>query len=601
MASSLGLNKSFNYLREEGQDMFRRLVEAVRVGFYVADQEGNLFYVNHAFVSILGYNTKDELIGRNLAKELYADPTDREEFLKAMSKTGFVKDYEIKNKGKDGNIVILSVTSNFIRDDREQVIGVEGVVYDVTELKHLRQHSEVLSEAIEQTADSVVVTNKEGIIQYVNSAFERTTGFTKDDVVNKTPRILKSGYHPSEYYRNLWETVLRGDTFRSITTNKKKNGELFYCDQTITPLKNEKGEMHCFVSILKDITERKIFEDKLQSLNQELAFEKYKLEQILDFDEKISTITDLHKLVDFFIEKACDILESDRCSLMLFDENTQELCLKGAVGLNDEIMSQCKLRVGEGISGKVVESAGPILVKDTLMDKRFLFKENNSYKSRSFISVPIKFDSKLIGVVNITDKRSTSQSEYNELDLKILTAIVRQAAIAIENVQMYKELQYLTVTDSMTNLYNYRYFIKSLDHEIARANRSTEPLYLLMCDIDHFKAYNDTLGHLEGDILLKKVGQVLKDNLREIDIVCRYAGDEFVVVLFDASLSGAQIVAEKIRARVKEIAFGKMVTISIGLAQYAPNMSRRELISKADRALYMAKNSGRDKVCVLGK
>jgi len=153
----------------------------------------------------------------------------------------------------------------------------------------------------------------------------------------------------------------------------------------------------------------------------------------------------------------------------------------------------------------------------------------------------------------------------------------------------------------MTNLYNYRYFIKSLDHEIARANRSTEPLYLLMCDIDHFKAYNDTLGHLEGDILLKKVGQVLKDNLREIDIVCRYAGDEFVVVLFDASLSGAQIVAEKIRARVKEIAFGKMVTISIGLAQYAPNMSRRELISKADRALYMAKNSGRDKVCVLGK
>ena len=134
----------------ESKKAFQQLVEDSRAGVYIADDEGNLVYVNSAFAAILGYLSKDELLGRNLAKELYEHPEDRQAFLKAVEKTGFVCDYEVRNRRKDGSIAVLSVTSNRVKDEANLTLGVEGIVHDITEKKRIEENLKLEKEELKE-------------------------------------------------------------------------------------------------------------------------------------------------------------------------------------------------------------------------------------------------------------------------------------------------------------------------------------------------------------------------------------------------------------------------------------------------------------------
>ncbi len=140
------------------------------------------------------------------------------------------------------------------------------VVFDnITSRKRAEKEQQKLSSAVEQTGDSIVITDKDGIIEYVNPAFEKLTGYTKEEVLGKTPRILKSGEHDQKYYEQLWGTIVSGRVFRAVVVNKKKNGELYYEEKTITPIINKNGDISRFVSIDKDISERKQAEEALSA------------------------------------------------------------------------------------------------------------------------------------------------------------------------------------------------------------------------------------------------------------------------------------------------------------------------------------------------
>ncbi len=462
--------------------------------------------------------------------------------------------------------------------------------------KQQLERLKMLAVAVEQTAEHIVITDKDGHIEYVNPAFENTTGYARDEVLGKTPRVLKSGKHPDEFYVAMWNEILSGKTFRANITNKKKDGTFYYADQTVTPIKDVSGEITHFVSVWKDVTEQVESRNKLKAINKSLAFEKHKFEQILNFDEKIGTINKLNDLIDFVVKQIAAILESDRCSLMLLDESTGTLCIKGAVGLDEKIIKETKLSLGHGIAGVVAKEKKLLLVKLIDTDRRVGRKNYSAYHTKSFLSVPIMLDQKLIGVVNVTEKKGEDHNVYTELDLRLLLALVRQSAVAIENARLYKELKYLTITDPLTNLYNFRYLMQSLDQEINRFHRFGHPLCFLMMDIDNFKSYNDSFGHLEGDGLLKKIGEVLHSSLREVDIICRYAGDEFVVILPETRISEAKVVAEKIRGSVESLKVKKKVTVSIGVVKAVKQMTRHDLILKADANLYHAKKKGKNSV-----
>lgn len=195
---------------------------------------------------------------------------------------------------------------------------------------------------------------------------------------------------------------------------------------------------------------------------------------------------------------------------------------------------------------------------------------------------------------------------YSEESLETLGILTNMLSVATHNARNYERLRELSYTDGMTGLHNYRFFRLRIKEELARARRESSSLSLLIMDVDHFKNYNDTLGHPAGDEVLRKVSNILKKSVRDNDIVARYGGEEFAIILPRATQHGATALAERIRIKVEEAGFfreevqpmGK-VTISVGLASFPQDApAETELISFADQALYVAKKSGRNQVVI---
>jgi diguanylate cyclase (GGDEF)-like protein len=166
---------------------------------------------------------------------------------------------------------------------------------------------------------------------------------------------------------------------------------------------------------------------------------------------------------------------------------------------------------------------------------------------------------------------------------------VKQHELATEKARLALDLERLVITDDLTGLFNRRYFYRKLDEEAVRAKRQNGKLSLILFDLDHFKEYNDTFGHIEGDRALKEVGRIILSSIRDkVDSGCRYGGDEFAVILPGADMEHASAVAGRIQRSVREKKMGN-VGISAGIAEYNPESGMEDFIKTADDALYEAK------------
>ncbi len=207
------------------------------------------------------------------------------------------------------------------------------------------------------------------------------------------------------------------------------------------------------------------------------------------------------------------------------------------------------------------------------------------------IIVPLKSMDKVVGVLCLYLPAGVVVDEDNKTLLYILGA---QIGVAIENAKLYEETKSLSLRDSLTGLANRRLMEIMLEKSFARAQRSGSPFSCIMLDIDYFKKYNDTHGHPAGDSLLNKISEILLNEVRAIDLVVRYGGEEFFILLPDARSYEAQQAAERIRRAVEA---GTEVTISLGVSSYHREVQTKEyLIKQADEALYQAKKSGRNRV-----
>ncbi|MEI7999011.1 MAG: GGDEF domain-containing protein [Candidatus Omnitrophota bacterium] len=191
-------------------------------------------------------------------------------------------------------------------------------------------------------------------------------------------------------------------------------------------------------------------------------------------------------------------------------------------------------------------------------------------------------------------------------DKEKFNILAHQFALALRRIKLYKDIERLAVTDGLTSVYTRRYFLERFEEEVKRAALKKIKLSFLMIDADHFKMINDQHGHLTGDCVLKEIGLIIKENIREIDIVGRYGGEEFCVVLPETELEGARLVAERIRIAAQERLIKAYdttikITLSIGVSSYpADGQQVEELIDKADWALYRAKTQGRNCVVAFG-
>ncbi len=172
----------------------------------------------------------------------------------------------IKNS-KQSNGIWISISASPLRDESGTIMSGIIIFRDVTERRQDLEELKRFANGVEQTADSIVVTNTQGVIEYVNPAFVHTTGFKSKEVMGQTPRILNSGKHDKIFYKNMWDTISNGQSYRGTIVNKKKNGDIYWSDQSISPIKDKNGNITSFVSVLKDITELRQKQDYEFQLN----------------------------------------------------------------------------------------------------------------------------------------------------------------------------------------------------------------------------------------------------------------------------------------------------------------------------------------------
>ena len=263
------LAKSFNVMAEsiqqsqkaleENKRLTEAIVATVPIGLLVFDTNGKILAVNNGFCDIFGLNS-NVLVGQNI-EPMFEKLKTSEECRNHIFTRNPVRDVECNYSDPVRGIRIMNLTLFPIRlTDGESLLIIE----DITERKHAEEELLKIGTAIEQTADCVVITDRDGIIQYVNPAFTKILGYLREEAIGKTPRLLKSGLHPPQFYKTLWETILSGEIFSETFINKRKDGEIIYEIKTITPIKNKEGNITHFVSTAKEITEQHLAKQALQ-------------------------------------------------------------------------------------------------------------------------------------------------------------------------------------------------------------------------------------------------------------------------------------------------------------------------------------------------
>ena len=343
--------------------------------------------------------------------------------------------------------------------------------------------------------------------------------------------------------------------------------------------------------------------DILNKRTSELEKSQAQIETIYETSRNLGEILNLEEVVDELLNIVEKILGYQFCSIFILnDSNT--LTLLGEIKDGKKIKySEPVKKSLNGILEKVTTTGTPVRIFDLA---NAFGHQRESDELKSLLAVPMISRGKVIGVLDAKSKRVGA---FLNQDEKIFSTLAGSAALAIENASLHQKTKELTITDELTGIYNYRYFTRKLSQEVKRAERYKQSLSLLMIDIDWFKRCNDTYGHLFGNRVLQELSQRIKDSVRDVDVVCRYGGEEFAVILPQTDNKDVQMIGERIRHRAESLPFvGEEresrlrvnVTVSLGAATYPENGTTPEhLVEKVDQALYLAKGRGKNMVCTV--
>lgn len=353
--------------------------------------------------------------------------------------------------------------------------------------------------------------------------------------------------------------------------------------------------------------ERNVLSVELNHLGLENSSFKQKLQRYITLKgltETLSSTLSLDEIFSLVTGETFRIIgKSNACLLYLVDKEKQELDLVNTRTVSPSF--EVKLKKGDEFDNWVFKQRTRLMVMDTKKDFRFNIRSMEGPEARavrSLIVSPLIRENKLVGILRLDNP---SPEAYDADDLRLLDVISDLAAVVIENSLLYQQTETLARTDGLTGLFVHRYFQERFDEEISRALWTNSRFAFLMIDIDNFKSYNDRYGHIAGDIVLRKIAQLISSSVRPGDIVARYGGEEFAVLLVETPKSESLQIAEHIRRNVekKRFVFRREVTelfISGGLSFFPEHGEvKEELIEKADQALYKAKLEGKNKICTL--
>jgi diguanylate cyclase (GGDEF)-like protein/PAS domain S-box-containing protein len=343
------------------------------------------------------------------------------------------------------------------------------------------------------------------------------------------------------------------------------------------------------------IEKARLLQDAVQKTTQ--------LSSLYEVGKRTSALmTDAGSLLPWIAEEACRLLHADAAGFRILENG--QLVLGGRTAAAMEIMTDVPIPVGQGLSGRVVASNQPVSSFDLTTDPRARPERRQEAMVkgyRGFVGIPLRLRGQVVGVLNVYTREAR---QWGQADIDLLFAFADQAVMAMENTRLYQALTDQAHRDSLTQVYNHGYLLECLQRFVSE---SATPVSMIMLDIDHFKEYNDRYGHVSGDVVLKGIVQAIRQNIHKDDVVGRWGGEEFGVLLPRTSAARAQIVAERIRQTLSSMPLvdvsGQTVlkpTVSQGIAAYPDSAtSGEDLVNKADAALYRAKAGGRDRINVI--
>jgi diguanylate cyclase (GGDEF)-like protein/PAS domain S-box-containing protein len=437
-------------------------------------------------------------------------------------------------------------------------------------------------------------SNVDGKVEYINQKFTELFGYTLEDIptIEHWYRLA----YPNETYRN--EVI--GNWINSVAAARNAGTKTPVLEAPVTC---KDGRIrHVIISVswvgkrrlvnFSDINDRWLVEQRDHARNSTL--------------ELIATGASLSQILNAIIRNVETENPLMICSILLLDRDGRHLRIGAAPSL-PEFYNQAVdgLEIGDGVGscGTSAYTMKRVVVAD-IQNHPYWEKYKDittQTELASCWSEPIlSSKNRVLGTFAIYHRQPSTPDES---DLQLIGSIANLASIAIEHHQVEEELERQAHTDYLTELANRRYFMELAEAELARALRYKIPLLLFMLDIDHFKAVNDNHGHKTGDVVLQKIAAILRQSLREVDIIGRLGGEEFAVILPETETDEAFETAERLRLAIAHTPLQTetggllSVTVSIGIATLTEESPDIEvLLKQADDALYVAKNSGRNQV-----
>jgi PAS domain S-box-containing protein len=448
-----GLKEAEEALVHE-RDLLHALMDNIPDFVYYKDTSSRFTRINQAHARLLGLSGPADAIGKTdhdlfppeLAREVLAD----EQKILRSGEPLVGKIEEIKRP--DGSQLWVLTTKVLLRDADGQATGLVGISRDITGLKLAEEKLRLQALALDSAANGIVITNRNGIIEWVNPAFASMTGYTAEEIVGQSPRIIKSDQQDRIFYEHLWQTILAGKNWHGELVNRRKDGSLYTEELTIAPLVNADGEISHFVGINQDITERKQIEKRVRRLLDQQT-------KINELALALGDESDLNQLYNTLFRQISGLMDSTIFITASYNE-AEQLIRAGYVMTPDgplDVNGFPPIPLepeGQGTQSQVIRTGKPLYVPDlekalkkvaaryTVDDKGQVSEgpppEDAEDVARSALYAPMKVGGRVVGVMQVQSYRPDA---YTQDDLDLFAGLANVAAIAIQNARLYQELE----------------------------------------------------------------------------------------------------------------------------------------------------------------
>jgi len=344
----------------------------------------------------------------------------------------------------------------------------------------------------------------------------------------------------------------------------------------------------------------------MQNKNKIAEHETDSLFACVEVGKLLTSTFNLNKILEMIMQKVSQLITADNWSLLLKDKSSNTLTFEIVVGLRKEQIQGVQLSLEAGIAGFVASTGEALFLSDAKKDPRFNSKVDKltGFETKSIICVPLKIHGKVLGVIEIVNVKNVDIFKLEELPT--LSILADFAAIAIENSQLFSKIQKMSITDEYTGLLNARYLHQYLEELLNKAEEEKSSFALIFVDIDDFKQVVDTYGHLLGSQVLKEMGDIISGCLSGKDILFKYGGDEYVIILPSKTKQEAYEIVKKIMQEMRSSTCLKTetkpvkVTASFGIAVYPEDAtSKKDLLLMADNLMYDIKKSTKNDIGIL--